>query len=64
MCERFSREMLLSGGCEAEAGQVAEDLSLEARGNGVSWSKRHAGSAPGTSIRGLRGQLKLEGTDR
>lgn len=56
--------MLLSGGREAEAGRVAEDLSLEARGNGVSWPKRHTGSALGTSTRGLRGQLKLEGTDR
>lgn len=56
--------MLLSGGREAEAGQVAEDLSLEAKGNGVSWPKRCAGSALGTSTRGLRGQLKLEGTDR
>lgn len=64
MCARFSREMLLSGGREAEAGRVAEDLSLEARGNGVSWPKRCAGSALGTSLRGLRGQLKLEGTDR
>lgn len=56
--------MLLPGGREAEAGQVAEDLSLEARGNGVSWPKRCAGSALGTSVRGLRGQLNLEGTDR
>lgn len=30
MCEGFSREMLLSGGCETEPGQVTEDFSLEA----------------------------------
>lgn len=48
MCEGFSREMLLSGGCETEPGQVTEDFSLEARGNGMSWSKRRAGSAMGT----------------
>lgn len=48
MCEGFSREMLLSGGCETEPGQVTEDFSLEARGNGMSWSKRRAGSAMGS----------------
>ena len=39
MCEGFSREVLLSGGRETETGQVTEDFSLEATGNGMSWSK-------------------------
>lgn len=48
MYEGFSREMLLSGGCETEPGWVTGDFSLKARGNGMSWSKKHAGSVLGT----------------
>lgn len=60
MCEGFSREMLLSGGCETEPGQVTEYFSLEARRNGMSWSKKCAGSALGTLGPLGGGQLKLE----
>lgn len=45
MCEGFPREMLLPGGCEAAADQVAGVFGFKANGNGMSQSKRHAGSA-------------------